>query len=216
MRSAARRRRMRTTPSAYEENFPGRTGSFSVERNGNLTESLTVAYSTSGTATNGVDYVARPGTVTIPAGSPRVSILINPYLDAVAEIGESVGITIEPPLLAVLPPPYVVGTSTTMQRSAGISILERFPLSGRARTVYFRRHSHGIIPLPIPPAPPVGEALAATPLMVWTVEASTDLVNWDEIGTTDPSGEDGDFVDVNAGDFDSRFYRFRPLPSAAP
>jgi hypothetical protein len=205
-----------TDALAFEENLPGRTGSFSVERSGNLTDSLTVAYSTSGAATNGVDYVALPGTVTIPGGSPRASILIDPYLDAIAETGESVGITIEPPSPAVSPPPYVVGTSSTMQRSAGISILERFPISAKARAFHFRRQHHGIIPLPTPSAPTAGVALAAAPLIVWTVEASTDLVNWDEIGTTDPSGEYGNFVDVNAGNFDSRFYRFRPLPIAAP
>ena len=50
---------------------------------------------------------------------------------------------------------------------------------------------------------------------VWTVEASTDLVNWEVIGTTDPSGESGDFVDVSVGDFPSRFYRFVPIAPAA-
>ena len=200
---------------AFEENYPGRTGAFSVERNAGLTESLTVSYSITGTATNGVDYVTLPGTVTIPAGSPRMSIVIDPILDAVAETGESVGITIEPPPSGITPPPYVVGASSTMQRSAGIGILERRPLTPRARAFYFRRQYHGIIPLPVPvapaaaPAPPVAGAVA-TPT-VWMVEASTDLVNWEEIGTTDPSGEAGDFVDVNAGNYDSRFYRFREM-----
>ncbi len=60
-----------------------------------------------------------------------------------------------------------------------------------------------------------GPNAAAAPA-VWTVEASTDLVTWEEIGTADPSGESGDFVDVNAGDFPSRFYRFRPISAPAP
>ena len=97
-----------------------------------------------------------------------------------------------------------------MQRSAGINILPARPISARARAFYARRY-HIILPLPIAPAAPAPAAPAAAAPTMWTVEATTDFVNWVEIGTTDPSGEYGDFVDVNAGDFTARFYRFRPV-----
>ena len=202
-----------TDALAFVENTPGRTGSFSVERNGNLTDSLTVAYTISGTATNGVNYAALSGSVTIVAGSPRAMILIDPISLAVAGQSESVGLTLQPPPLSASPP-YVLSGSSLMQRSVGINILPARPISARARAFYARRY-HIILPLPNPPAAPApapaaAVAVAAAPTM-WTVEASTDFVNWVEIGTTDPSGEYGDFVDVNAGDFASRFYRFRPV-----
>ena len=204
----------------FEENLPGRTGTFSVERNGNLANPLIVTYSITGTATNGVDYVHLPGIVTIPAGSPRISIVIDPIADNVVEIGETVGITIEPPPQSGLPPAYLIGSTFIQPRSAGIRILDQRPISAQARAFYFRQQYHGILPLPVVPAsaPPPPDAVAAVapaPAM-WTVEASTDLLNWATIGTTDPSGEQGDFVDMDAGNYGQRFYRFRPVQATAP
>ena len=46
-------------------------GLFTVTRTGSTTASLTVAYSTSGTATNGTDYTTLTGTVVIPV-SPQL------------------------------------------------------------------------------------------------------------------------------------------------
>ena len=204
----------------FEENFPGRTGAFSVERNGNLANPLTVTYSISGTATNGTDYVHLPGTVTIPAGSPRITILIDPIADNIVEIGETVGITIEPPPQSGSPPAYLIGSTFIQPRSAGIRILDQRPISAQARAFYFRRQYHGILPLPVvtasaPPPPGAVAAVASAPAL-WSVEASTDLLNWETIGTTDPSGEGGDFVDMDAGNYGQRFYRFRPVQAAAP
>ena len=59
--------------------------------------------------------------------------------------------------------------------------------------------------------PPPGEA----PLG-YKVEASTNLVNWEQIGTIGPDEESDDFVDVEAGNYESRFYRFVPLSTTAP
>ena len=202
----------------FEENISGRTGTFSVERDAGIASPLTVYYSISGTATNGVDYVTLPGTVTIPSGSPRIAIVIDPIFDTIAETGETVGITINPPPLSVSPPTYVVGSSFIRYRSAGITIHDLRPFDPRARAFYARRGRHTIIPLPIAPAPaPPATALAAAAApALWSVEATTDLINWETIGTTDPSGEQGDFVDVDAGNFDQRFYRFRPVTTITP
>ena len=48
----------------------------------------------------------------------------------------------------------------------------------------------------------------------WAVEASTDLTKWEEIGTLESIDEVDEFVDVNAGNFQSRYYRFRPITRA--
>ena len=56
-------------------------------------------------------------------------------------------------------------------------------------------------------------AVAVPPVEIWAVEASTDLVNGEFIGNTDPSGDYGDFVDVNAGQLSASFL---PLPPATP
>ncbi len=63
---------------------------FVVQRTGPLTNSLTVAYNLSGTATAGIDYTALSGTVTIPAGSATASILTTPLADALSETIENI------------------------------------------------------------------------------------------------------------------------------
>jgi subtilase family serine protease len=53
-----------------------------------------VSYLVTGTATAGVDYVALPGSVTIPAGSDSATIEIAPINDPFAEPGETVTLTL--------------------------------------------------------------------------------------------------------------------------
>jgi acetyl esterase/lipase len=68
----------------------GGAGSFTVTRTGDLANGLTVAYTLSGTATNGSDYTALPGTVTIPAGQASAAIAVSALADAVLEPAETV------------------------------------------------------------------------------------------------------------------------------
>jgi GH35 family endo-1,4-beta-xylanase len=68
---------------------------FVVQRtDGPLTNSLTVKYSVSGTATPGVDYTTLAGTVTIPAGASQASVLVSPLSDLVFERAETVNLTV--------------------------------------------------------------------------------------------------------------------------
>lgn len=53
----------------------------SVFRSGDTNDDINVAYAIGGSASNGVDYVALPGAVTIPAGEHRVDIPIIPLDD---------------------------------------------------------------------------------------------------------------------------------------
>jgi len=56
---------------------PGQSSSFTVTRTGDTTNPMTVPYTLGGTAQNGTDYQALPGSVTIPAGQTTATIPIN-------------------------------------------------------------------------------------------------------------------------------------------
>jgi hypothetical protein len=79
---------------------------FEVKRTGATGDPLTVHYRISGTASNGVDYRALSGVVTIPSGSPVASIEVMPYDDTLVEGTESV-------ILALLQPPCVLSNAIT-------------------------------------------------------------------------------------------------------
>ncbi len=88
---------------------------FSVSRSGGTERPLVVYYSVSGSASNGVDYRALTGRVTIPQGAVSAPIVIEPVDDRLVEGVETVGITIEPPIcIAIHPQPpdcYRVGAN---------------------------------------------------------------------------------------------------------
>ena len=207
-----------TDAQAVEQNSASPHAVFRVERVGGLSNVLTVRYMVTGSASNGMDYVALPGFVTFPAGVSFANITVIPYLDGETnEPDETVIVTLELPPLDVLPPPYLIGGSNNMGISAGATIredallvppvhLNRYKRALRIR--YPSRYRTVIIPLPVLPAPAPG-----APAKIWAVEASSDLVTWEEIGETeDPE----DFADVSEGDFPQRFYRFREVPPVVP
>ena len=215
--------RIKTTDAqAVEQNSASPHAVFRVERLGSLAESITIPYSITGTAINGVDYVALPGFVTLAVGVSSAPITIIPYLDGETnEPDETVILTLKPPQPGLAKPPYVLGSSGIMVTSAGATIredalvvpphrLNRFERALRLR--FPSRYRVVIVPLPILPVSEPAPAPGAPP-KIWAVEASTDLVVWEEIGETeDPE----DFADVTQGDFPQRFYRFRELPQTTP
>ena len=69
---------------------------FSVYRSGPTTSDLTVNYTLTGTALNGVDYFDQNGPLTIAAGWPVNSINILPIGDGLTEVDETVIFTILP------------------------------------------------------------------------------------------------------------------------
>ena len=108
-----------------------------------------------------------------------------------------------------------------MVTSAGATIREdapvvlSHPLNRFERALRLRfpsRYRVVIIPLPVLP---VGDPATApgAPAKIWAVEASSDLVVWEELGETD---DPEDFADVTQGDFPQRFYRFREVTPAQP
>ena len=54
--------------SQFFTNYGPKTATFTVRRQGETNDGLTVPYGIGGTASNGVDYAAIPGFVTIPSG----------------------------------------------------------------------------------------------------------------------------------------------------
>lgn len=69
-------------------------GRFTVTRD-NVGGDLAVAYTVSGTATEGEDYVPLSGSVTIPAGQASAQVVVTPIDDTVLETGETVILTLE-------------------------------------------------------------------------------------------------------------------------
>ncbi len=65
-------------------------GVFIVTRSGNIANELLVPYTVLGSATAGVDYVALPGVVAIPAGQTTALLTLNTLDDAEVETNETV------------------------------------------------------------------------------------------------------------------------------
>jgi len=72
----------------------GNAGQLIVTRIGDTTNPLTVNYSVAGDATNGVDYQALNGTITIPAGASLVTIPIVPIGDYQSENAEKIVVSL--------------------------------------------------------------------------------------------------------------------------
>lgn len=82
-----------TAPNASET---GQVGRFTITRRGSTTDALTLAYAVTGTATAGEDYVALPGSITLPAGISSATITVTPIDDARVELTETVVVTLAP------------------------------------------------------------------------------------------------------------------------
>lgn len=87
---------------------PANTGSLTFSRaGGDLTQPLTVNFSTGGTATQGSDYATLPSSVTFPANQESVSITITASTDGETEADETVVATL------TSGNGYVLGTTTS-------------------------------------------------------------------------------------------------------
>ena len=70
------------------------TATFSIFRSGDTSHPLTVTYTLTGTAVNGTDYLTNELTATIPIGATNVDVVITPVDDTLAELAESVVLTL--------------------------------------------------------------------------------------------------------------------------
>ncbi len=168
-----------------------KTATFTVRRCGDTNNDLTVPYDIGGTASNGVDYVALPGSVTIPAGERRALITIVPIDDGPPDVNKTVILTLLPDMQANPLPGYVLGFP---YRAAAI-ILDPGPrpVSGMLPGHYFHLKETG-------------------PDAAWfCIEYSTNLVNWTPVCTNQVIDGSIDFVDPDASNNSSRFYRAVPV-----
>ena len=67
-----------------------------VERTGDTSAPLVVSYTIGGTAQNGIDYEALPGTIEIPAGKKSAKIVVRPRRDGLVEGPETIEIEVVP------------------------------------------------------------------------------------------------------------------------
>ena len=77
-------------------NWGPKNAIFAVKRFGDASSDLTVNYSIGGTASNGVDYAALPGFVTVPAGSAYALIPIVPIDNGSSNVSKTVVLTLTP------------------------------------------------------------------------------------------------------------------------
>lgn len=123
-----------TTPNAIEQ--PTTNGVFTITRSGDATVPVFIPFTTSGTATQGADFVSLAGFVTLPAGVTSAVVSVQPIVDAVFDNGESVTVTLGP------------GDYTIGNGAATVWIWENPALVGQAGAT-------------IPTSSPVGLALLA-------------------------------------------------------
>jgi len=161
-----------------------------VRRYGDTNTELTVAYDVGGTASNGIDYVALPGLVTIPAGECRALVTIVPIDDGPPDVNKTVVLALAPSTNS--PPDYVIGYPP---RAAAIIIDPPgpCPVAGVLADKCFR------LALPGPDA-------------AWfCIDYSTNFSDWTPVCTNQAIDGTINFVDPEAAGDQSRFYRAVPL-----
>ena len=166
------------------------TAAFRILRTGPTNNALTVFYTIGGTASNGVDYVAIPNTIMIPAGQHSGRIVITPIDDNLPERVETV-------LLRLTQPPFDPPTTYEIGHPAraGAVILD---------------NDH-----PVRAPEPLADGclhlrLAVTAGLPFRVESSTNLVDWEEESCGYASPDGVNIVVGQSGDSPHRFYRVVP------
>jgi hypothetical protein len=90
-------------------------GVYTISRTGSTASPLTVQFTVSGTATNGVDYSTLSNTRTIPAGVSSITVALNVINDSISEASETATLTL------ATSSAYEINTSS---RTATVSIAD--------------------------------------------------------------------------------------------
>jgi hypothetical protein len=168
------------------------TATFVVTRSDGTNSDLTVRYSIGGTASNGIDYVELPGSVTIAAGRRSSSIVVLPIDDSLAEHIETVVLALlAPPPDPNAPPPFIIGRPP----SAAALIVD----NDQPRPPCIRLPDH-LFHLCAP----------GTNGHCFRVEVSTNLVHWLPVCTNIVTDGAVHFVDPDAPPHPRRFYQALP------
>jgi hypothetical protein len=186
-------------PSAVSRFFTNagpKTATFTVRRAGGTNDDLTVLYAIGGTASNGVDYVALPGFVTVPAGERAALITIVPIdnvSNRVSSAIKTVVLTLTPSTNT--PPDYQIGFP---RLAAAVIVDSRHPRPGSGQLPGGSFHLN-----------------ASGPDAAWfRIEYSTNLLDWTPVCTNQVINGSIDFIDPAAPNHPSRFYRAVPLANA--
>lgn len=176
-------------PCAIVTNCGPKSATFLVRRAGSTNHDLTVNYEIGGTATNGVQYMTLPGSITIPAGEHSALITLVPIDDGPPEINMTAILKIK------LSTNYSIGYP---QRAAAYILDEpQFrPLSEVTSDRCFHLRADG-------------------PDGAWFhVDYTTDLTNWTSLCTNQVVNGSIDFLDPDAQGDQLRYYR--AVPQDAP
>ena len=179
-----------TAVCRYFTNCGPKNAILTVRRLGSTNGDLTVTYAAGGTASNGVDYVTLPGTVTVPAGRRAALITIVPVDDGPPDITSTVILKLISSVDYVVDPHHSTAAAIILDgptRTPGASVLpdKCFHIN------------------------------AAGPDGAWFhVEYTTDLRKWTAICTNQVFGGSLDFVDPDAQQNQLRFYRAVPEVNA--
>ncbi len=176
-------------------NWGPKAATMTVRRWGGTNAGLTVPYAIGGTASNGVDYVAIPGVVTIPAGDRSAVITIMPIDDGPPDITKTVILSLTPSTNT--PPDYLLG----FPRRAAAIILDSSGLPP-VTALLPDRCFHLVMP---------------GPDAAWfSLEYSTDLANWTAICTNQVVNGSINFVDPDTLSDQARYYRAVPITTPPP
>jgi len=177
----------------YVTNWGPKGAVFTVRRFGNAATNLTVHYTIGGTASNGVDYVELPGSVTIPPGEAYALIPVVPMDHGVTNLSKTVVLAL--PADTNVPPAYTLG----FPRQAAVLILDYWPR-----------------PLPWLLADRSFHLNTSGPDGAWfSVQNSPDLQNWTTVSTNQVIHGSIDYVDPGAPNYSSGFYRAVPLTNTS-
>jgi len=166
--------------------FPGtNTGRFEISRALATATSLEVKLSASGTASNGVDYVALPPSITIPAYSNSASLLVIPAGSTLAADPSTVTVRL------LTDPAYQLGNST----NATVTLVQYEVLPPTPMPVFTLQLF-------------VGTNLNG---QVFVAQASTNLTDWSNLGTGTNVWGVVTVTETNRISFRQRFFRAFPL-----
>ena len=172
-------------------NWGPRNALFLVQSDGDTSDTFAVTYNISGTASNGIDYNALPGSVTIPAGKSHAWIPIVPIDNGPPYSGPKTVILTLTPATNGPPPLYVLGSPT----NAEALILHDWPVS---------------FPFQLPDG--TFHVNATGPDGAWfSIQISSDLQNWSSVSTNQVFQGSIDFVDPTAPNNSRQFYRTVPV-----
>jgi hypothetical protein len=168
---------------------------FTVHRIGAIGSDLSVNYSINGSATNGIDYVALTGSVTIPAGENSAVVTIVPLQNG-SNYTRTVALSLDPS--TNVPPDYLVGFDSRAEALITDDALLNFPEAALLGNGAFHLSLTG-------------------PNGAWFhVDYTTNLIDWIPLCTNQVVNGSIDFVDPNAGASRTRLYRTVPLLAPPP